>query len=69
MSTGQRWEELRCGEIVLCGRGEDVGRSLCGVWCKSGEAESSRRVIDRWEGGGEEVALLTWGDIGVLGEV
>ena len=40
----------------------------CGVR-KSGEAESSRRVIDRWEGGGEEVTLLTWGDIGVLGEV
>ena len=38
-------------------------RSLCGVWCKSGEAESSKCVIDRWEGGGEEVGLFTWGDI------
>ena len=25
-------------------------RSLCGVWCKSGETESSKCVIDRWEG-------------------
>ena len=36
-------------------------RSLCGVWCKSGEAESSECVIDRWEGGGEEVVLFTLG--------